>query len=194
MKNKDIQEQRMKGYFIQATKEIIKAEGLKAVSVRSVAEKAGYSYTTMYHYFKDIKELLFYCVKDFQQEIEEFVSGKRDGEKDAVTQLHTVSHAWVDYFVQYPGIFELFYLELLSDLSQKRETLDILVGSFDEAISKDWERLKNENTIKEEKYTQLKQQLKFVLTGCLLFYLNRHTPHSYQDFKKSISWQLDLLI
>ena len=54
MKNKDVQEMRMKNYFIQATKEILKSEGIKHVSVRSVADRAGYSYTTMYNYFKEI--------------------------------------------------------------------------------------------------------------------------------------------
>ncbi len=65
MKNKEVQELRMKNYFIQATKEILKGEGLQAVSVRNVADKAGYSYATLYNYFKDITELIFVCVNDF---------------------------------------------------------------------------------------------------------------------------------
>ena len=53
MEKKEIQEQRMRGYFIQATKEIIKGEGIKSVSVRNIADRAGYSYATLYNYFKD---------------------------------------------------------------------------------------------------------------------------------------------
>ena len=33
----DIQEQRMRDYFIQATKEILRGEGLKSLSVRNIA-------------------------------------------------------------------------------------------------------------------------------------------------------------
>ena len=64
MDKKIIQEERMKGYFIQATKEILKGEGLRAASVRNIADQAGYSYATLYNYFKDIKELIFVCIKD----------------------------------------------------------------------------------------------------------------------------------
>ncbi len=65
MKNKDVHEMRMKNYFIQATKEILKYERIKHVSVRSVAGRSGYSYTTIYNYFKDLNDLVFYCVEDF---------------------------------------------------------------------------------------------------------------------------------
>jgi AcrR family transcriptional regulator len=68
MKNKEIQEQRMRGYFIQATKNILKGEGLKSISVRNIADQAGYSYATLYNYFKDVNELIFLCVNDFQEE------------------------------------------------------------------------------------------------------------------------------
>src|SRR5512133_1434274 len=68
MKNKEIQEQRMRGYFIQAAKEILKGEGLRSLNVRHIADKAGYSYATLYNYFEDVNELTFLCVNDFYEE------------------------------------------------------------------------------------------------------------------------------
>ena len=62
MDKKSILEQRMKGYFIQAAMEILRGEGIKDLSVRNVAEKAGYSYATLYNYFKDLNELLSLCI------------------------------------------------------------------------------------------------------------------------------------
>ena len=59
MKNKELQEQRMKGYFLQATKDMLKSEGLKSVNVRAIADRAGYSYATLYNYFKDINDLKY---------------------------------------------------------------------------------------------------------------------------------------
>ena len=41
MQKKEIQEQRIKGYFIEAAKEMLKGEGLKSISVRNIAERAG---------------------------------------------------------------------------------------------------------------------------------------------------------
>ena len=50
--NKDIQTERLLRYFLDAAKNIIKSEGLDALTVRSVADKAGYSYGTLYNYYK----------------------------------------------------------------------------------------------------------------------------------------------
>ena len=49
MKNKEIQEKRMRDYFIQATREILKGEGIESISVRNIADRAGYSYATLYN-------------------------------------------------------------------------------------------------------------------------------------------------
>ena len=73
MKHKEIQEERMRGYFIEAAKEILKGEGLRCISVRNIADRAGYSYATLYNYFNDSKELIYECVKDFQDECESSV-------------------------------------------------------------------------------------------------------------------------
>ncbi len=58
MENKEIQELRVKGYFVQAAMELSKGEGLKSSSVRNFEERAGYSHASLYNYFKDIKDLI----------------------------------------------------------------------------------------------------------------------------------------
>ncbi|WP_350455043.1 TetR/AcrR family transcriptional regulator [Slackia heliotrinireducens] len=44
--------------FVKATKEIIAAEGVDAVSIRRVSSAAGYSSATLYLYFEDMNELV----------------------------------------------------------------------------------------------------------------------------------------
>ena len=56
MRNRQIQEERIKTYFLDSAKNLLRAEGLKGVSVRNVAYRAGYSYATLYNYFKDIND------------------------------------------------------------------------------------------------------------------------------------------
>lgn len=79
MRNRQIQEERIKTYFLDAAKNLLRAEGLKGVSVRNVAYRAGYSYATLYNYFKDINDLLFRCVEDFCQEVGDFVAARTEG-------------------------------------------------------------------------------------------------------------------
>ena len=46
-------------YFVDATAEIIEEEGLENVTIRKVADKAGYNSATIYNYFSEISHLLF---------------------------------------------------------------------------------------------------------------------------------------
>ena len=48
---KTIQKRRMMGYFIEAASQIIEEEGMEGVTIRKVADIAGYNSATMYNYF-----------------------------------------------------------------------------------------------------------------------------------------------
>jgi AcrR family transcriptional regulator len=190
MNNKQIQEQRMKGYFIQATKEILKAEGLKSISVRNIADRAGYSYATLYNYFKDVKELIFLCVKDFQDEIETSINEKIAVIEPGKERIKKMAMGYLNYFLEYPGIFELFYLERMSDISSNDEATQLIVGFLDRLGDEDWKIIESDGAIRELK----KSRLNYAITGLLLFYMNRREPASYQEFTDRAKAQLDFLI
>ena len=58
-----IQEERIRGFFLTAAKDLIRAEGVGVVTARNVAERAGYSYATLYNYFKDIRDLILTALR-----------------------------------------------------------------------------------------------------------------------------------
>ena len=103
MRNRQIQEERIKTYFLDSAKNLLRAEGLKGVSVRNVAYRAGYSYATLYNYFKDINDLLFRCVEDFCQEVGDFVAARTEGGAPGREGLRRTARAYVEYFVEYPS-------------------------------------------------------------------------------------------
>jgi AcrR family transcriptional regulator len=195
MKNKLLQEERMKGYFVQAAKEILKSEGLKAISVRNIADRAGYSYTTLYNYFRDVNDLVFECVNDFQSDCAEFVTQKVDPTLTAYDAIKAKAIAYVQFFLEYPGIFELFYLTTSGDLGHKQKTLDIIANSFSLVCEKDWNYLIDNNLSTEPVANKVRKQIGYTVMGALLLYLNRQTPAQYNDFlqhvEEQVSWVLD---
>lgn len=191
MKNKEVQEKRMKSYFIQATKEILKSEGIKHVSVRSVADRAGYSYTTMYNYFKDLNELVFYCVEDFFKECNQFAEEKVANTPNGVEKLKSKIVAYADYFIEYPGIFELFFLERMGDLQQKQSAIDLISLSLDRVCEEEWIFCLDHDLVKFKDAELIKNQIRYIVAGLLLFYLNRITPTTYSVFKQRLTAQLD---
>ncbi|MFZ5969508.1 MAG: TetR family transcriptional regulator [Bacillota bacterium] len=64
MDKKIIQKKRMMGYFLEAANKIIEEEGLEEITIRKVADLAGYNYATVYNYFENLDHLIFFaCMK-----------------------------------------------------------------------------------------------------------------------------------
>lgn len=62
--NKILKRRRVVRYFIDAAKEICNEQGLDGVTIRSVAERAGYNSATLYNYFDDINQLMAFTSID----------------------------------------------------------------------------------------------------------------------------------
>ena len=44
--------------FVEATQALIDSEGLERISIRKIADKAGFHNSTIYLYFKDVNQLI----------------------------------------------------------------------------------------------------------------------------------------
>lgn len=194
MRNKEIQEMRMRGYFIEATKNLLKAEGLKSISVRQIADSAGYSYATLYNYFKDVNDLVFLCVSDFQEECKEFVENQTPKSPRGDERLKGTVIAYINYFVEYPGIFELFYLTKVGDFGNKQTTIDLIGKSLDMVCENEWNYCISHNIYDIKDVEIIKSQLKYIVVGILLLYLNRMTPSSYATFINQVNSQIDRVL
>lgn len=194
MNRKEIQEERMKNYFIDATKEIITGEGIKALSVRSIAEKAGYSFATLYNYFKDVKDLIFYCVQDFSQECREYVVSRTENEERGVPKIKKIVKSYVEYMVQYPGIFDLFYVEKISTDGTSLSASDIVVKFIDELCEEELQYCIAQGTFRPGEAIEIMSNIRNSIIGILLLYMNRQHPKSYYDFVVSVNRQLDRIL
>jgi AcrR family transcriptional regulator len=194
MKNKELQEQRMKGYFIQATKELLKAEGLQSVNVRNIAERAGYSYATLYNYFKDINDLIFLCVHDFYEECAQHVRDHTRKQERGPKRLRAAVKAYADFFVQYPGIFSLFFTEDFGSFKDKEKLSDLIGRSLDKVCDEEWDYCVAKGMIEASQVTLMKSQLRYAMLGLLLLYLRGRASFSYSGLVSRINTQVDIVL
>lgn len=194
MEKKEIQEQRMRGYFIQATKEMLKGEGLKSLSVRNIADRAGYSYATLYNYFKDVQELIFHCVKDFQDECEETIKSRTSGMTPGQDRIKAKVSGYITYFIEYPGIFELFYLEKMTDIERKQPVSELIYTFLTRLCQPDWDYCMAHGLFSGKEVEKRTMALNYLVTGMLLHYINRRQPVAYADFLSVSSSQVDRLM
>lgn len=170
MSNKEIQEKRVKSYFIDAAKEIISAEGIKAASARTIAERAGYSYATIYNYFDDITGLHFLAIKEFMNDCFDFVSNNINDKS-----IFELSKEYTNYFIQYPSIFSILYLE-----------------GFDSSNETDFSEINNFFDMLAEKICSIDinssgfKSYKYELHGLLLFNLGRQNKPDYKKIIDSV--------
>lgn len=60
-KNRRIKTDEMISRFINATSEIIDKEGIDNVTIRKIADAAGFNSATIYNYFEDLSHLIFFA-------------------------------------------------------------------------------------------------------------------------------------
>ena len=191
---KEIQEQRMRAYFIESTKGLLRSEGLKSVNVRSVAENAGYSYATLYNYFKDLNELIFECVKDFQGECETLITAKTGQLEHGKGKIAIIVQEYITYFTEYPGIFELFFTERMTNMGKQKSTSELIYTFLDRLCDEEWTFCINHGQLTTEEVVGKKKQLRYAVMGLLLFYLHRMQPDSYADFSVEVNEQVNKII
>jgi AcrR family transcriptional regulator len=182
-----IQEERMKGYFLSAAKELIRGEGLVVISARNVAERAGYSYATLYNYFKDIRDLIFSCVEDFMAECREFVTKDVSGTVSGEKALIAISNSYAKFFIQYPGIFDLFFQEKANKISTAKSNLNAIDAFFDSLVEQQWKVIIDQKKGANKTFSQAQKFHKLALHGILMFYLNNRTTCEYKELMNQVS-------
>jgi AcrR family transcriptional regulator len=174
-----VQEERVRRYFIDAAKDLIRGEGLSVVTARNVAERAGYSYATLYNYFKDIRDLIFNCAEDFMTECCTFVMENAKGAKEGSDGLEAVSKNYAKFFVQYPGIFFLLFQQKQTDISTMSSEVAAIHTLFDTLTECEWKELARQTLCNADMLGLARENHKLAVHGLLMLYLNRRKDMDY---------------
>lgn len=155
--------------MIDAVKEIIATEGVDSVTVRKVADIAGYSYATIYNYFSDINELLWYVTADYLDGIIEMFSSIEQKDKTGLALFKEAYKTYVLFYLDNPAVYRfLFFMDLGPPPDKVREKLQnpALAKMQTTAL----EICVSEGRIKKEEIPVIGELLTGFTHGLLLFY------------------------
>lgn len=149
-----------KKVFIDAAKALLIDQGVYNVSVRKVADLAGYSYATIYNYFEDLNELLSlvkaeiaFDIKNYMEDNLEAIISKED--------IKTMLRLHVNYYIEHDHIYDFFFNYKLATLSQdKMESLS------DEWLNK-FKFLENKSWIQPQEIELIAKTVIYSLNGVL---------------------------
>ena len=104
-----IRQLRTMTYFIEAAHEIIRDEGINAVTIRNTAEKAGYTSATLYNYFENLNHLVFLAALNHLEEYNAALPRYLAGCKNSVERYMAVSECFSEFAYSKPDIYELLF-------------------------------------------------------------------------------------
>jgi AcrR family transcriptional regulator len=95
--------------ILRAASELLTAEGYEALSLRRVAESAGYTATTIYRYFRD-KDALLYAVTEEGFHLLTSRLASAAGEPDPFASLEAVALAYIDFGLAHPMYYRVMFV------------------------------------------------------------------------------------
>ncbi len=107
-------------YFIDATAEIIEKEGIENVTIRKIADIAGYNSATIYNYFGEVSHLIFFAAMKFLKTYTHDMLASVAKGKDALDKYFL---AWECFCKHSFKDSQLFHTIFISDLGEHPEEL-----------------------------------------------------------------------
>jgi AcrR family transcriptional regulator len=106
---KQREKEAMQKLILETANALFDKNGIEQVSIRNIAHEIEYSPATIYLYFKDKDEILFYLTSsflaDFEDKLKEF-----NFIKDHFSRLKNISQSWLDYAIHHPDKYRMIFL------------------------------------------------------------------------------------
>ncbi|QZY53574.1 TetR/AcrR family transcriptional regulator [Crassaminicella profunda] len=134
MNKKIIQKKRMLRYFVEATHQVIEKEGIDHVTIRKVADLAGYNSATLYNYFKNLDHLIFFASIKYLKEYALNLPYYIENAKNAMDTYLGIWECFCYYSFQKPKRYYALFFDKHHDLTQNtiKEYYEIFSYELDE--------------------------------------------------------------
>lgn len=135
MENSELQEkelQKADNYrrFINATRELMDESGINNVSIRKIAQRAGFHNSTIYLYFEDLNQLIMLASIKYFQEYSHCLELQSRKKLSSTENFIAIWELFIDAIMKEPCVFYHFFFGKRSD--NLREVMNMYYGLFPE--------------------------------------------------------------
>lgn len=168
--NLTVKRKRIMIYFIEATEKLIQSEGVEGISIRKIANQAGYNSATIYNYFDDLEHLVLFGSVCYLREYVITLGKFLKPDMTSIDRYKTIYKCFNEVAFCYPEIFhnmffgkyshklgmvvKVYYQELfpseLEGLSEKMKQM-LVEGSMRERDEITMECMVQDGFVLEEK-------------------------------------------
>jgi AcrR family transcriptional regulator len=105
--------------------------GYEGLSMRQIAERIGYSATTIYRYYEDKDELLFAIVREGFQRFGRQLARAAQSSQDPRERLDALGHAYIEFGIKNPVFYRMMFMQRSDFLFESRaERKEPMIDSF----------------------------------------------------------------
>src|SRR5436309_12980558 len=116
---RSLQKQELRRSILTAAAELFLEQGYDHFSMRQVAERIGYSATTIYLYFENKDDLLFEVVFDgWQRFSDAFLAAAADA-GDPLERLRVMGREYISFGLNNPAVYDLMFVQRSDFLMHK---------------------------------------------------------------------------
>jgi AcrR family transcriptional regulator len=114
------EKQELRQAILTAAGELFLEQGYERFSLRKVAERIGYSPTTIYLYFRDKDDLLFTVVDEGFVRFGQQLVAVAESQEDPWERIIALGRAYVAFGLQNPVYYQLMFMQRTDFLTQKQ--------------------------------------------------------------------------
>lgn len=112
---KKIQKNRTMKYFIESVDQIIIAEGIEGITIRKVADLAGYNSATLYNYFDSLDHLIFMAAMNHLEDYHLALPSYTKDCKNGLSLYMEVARCFFKFSYAEPDIYRRLFLQNLDN-------------------------------------------------------------------------------
>lgn len=187
-----LQKERTKQYFIEAAKKAVISDEVSNVTVRKIAEIAGFSYATIYNYFKDLDHLLWHVVASCIDDVVHFLEYHLGNKPYTFSKTKEIYREYVGYFLQKPNVFRLIFFHQIGDppeefqgYSDEPQLAPLLLSNLEDLKCR---------SIGKGEVPILARIITSSIHGMLSLFLSNKTAQSPNDLKQNVDKMLGFLL
>jgi AcrR family transcriptional regulator len=116
---RSLQKQELRRSILTAAAELFREQGYDHFSLRQVAERIGYSATTIYLYFENKDALLFEVMSDGWQRFSDEFMAAAESSDAPLERLHAMASVYISFGLNNPAVYDLMFVQRSDFLMHK---------------------------------------------------------------------------
>jgi AcrR family transcriptional regulator len=131
-RRRDQEKEDLRRRILDAAAALFLEHGYEGLSMRQIAERVGYSATTIYRYYEDKDDLLFAVVREGFLRFGRQLGTAAQADDDPRERLSALGHAYIEFGLKNPAYYRLMFMQRFDFLFESRvEEEAPMIDSFE---------------------------------------------------------------